>query len=83
MSGMSFGDAIWDMGCGCKVAREGWNGKGMFLFRITSWGFETDVEGVDDLDTDYFICMKTANNTLIPWFASQEDIHAEDWEVVQ
>lgn len=81
---MTFGEAIELMNKGKKVQRAGWNGKGMFLFQIAggAWGFETDVGGVDGIDTDSFVCMKTAANTLIPWLASQADILACDWQPV-
>ena len=66
---------------GKTVQRAGWNGKGMFLFQVAgnAWGFETDVSGVDEIDTDPFICMKTAGETLVPWLASQADVLATDW----
>ena len=82
---MKFGNALQKMAEGEKVCREGWNGKGMFLFKIAgdAWDFETDVAGVDEIDTDPFICMKTAGNTLIPWLASQADMSADDWQVVE
>jgi len=80
---MKFGKATQLMLEGKKVRREGWNGKGMFLFIVAgnSWDFETDVEGVDEIDTSAFICMKTADNKLVPWFASQTDMLAEDWQI--
>lgn len=79
---MNFGQAIEEMRGGSKVAREGWNGKGMFLFTIADWEFTTDVGGVEEIDTEAFVCMKTAGNTLIPWLASQADILAGDWCVI-
>ena len=80
---MNFGEAVKMMNAGHKVARDGWNGKGMFLFLVAgnSWNFECDIEGVDEIDTLPFICMKTADNKLIPWLASQTDVLAEDWLV--
>ena len=69
---------------GGKIQRQGWNSKGMFIFVIAgnAWGFETDVCGVDDIDTLPFYCMKKADNKLVPWVASQTDIFADDWIVV-
>ena len=71
------------MQCGGKAQRAGWNGKGMFLFSITEWEFATDVGGVDEIETLPFICMKTADNKLVPWLASQTDVLAEDWQAVE
>lgn len=79
---MKFGQATRLMLEGKKVQREGWNGKGMFLFTISggAWNFETDIDGVDDIETLAFICMKTADNKLVPWLASQTDVLADDWQ---
>lgn len=81
---MKFSEALSMMDKGYKVSRYGWNGKGMFLFLVTgnSWDFNTDVDGVEDLETSSFICMKSADNKLIPWLASQSDLLACDWNVI-
>lgn len=81
---MNFGDAINQMKFGDRVQRNGWNGKGMFIFTIAGqeWEFVTDIKGIDDIDTLPFICMKTADDKLVPWFASQTDVLAKDWEIV-
>ena len=81
---MSFSHALIEMRCGNRVSRYGWNGKGMFLFTISGdWEFTTDIEGVQDLPTMPFICMKTATNDLVPWLASQTDLLADDWGIVE
>lgn len=82
---MDYAGALAWMKFGCRVQREGWNGKGMFIFLIAgnAWDFETDVEGVDDKETLPFICMKTATNELVPWQASQTDVLATDWITVE
>ena len=85
---LSFGDAMQEMKCGNKVARGGWNGKGMFLFLIAGdcWYFDTDIEGVEgneDINTLPFVCMKTADNKLVPWLASQTDVISNDWVVIK
>lgn len=78
---MNFGQAIEAMNNGEMVRRSGWNGKGMFLFLIPiGWEFTCDIEGIEGVETEPFICMKTAGNKLIPWLASQADILADDWE---
>lgn len=81
---LTLGEAIEAMKSGDKVARVGWNGKGMFLFLIaeTAWGFATDVKGLDKITTCAFICMKTADNKLIPWLASQADALANDYVIL-
>ena len=80
-----FGWAVRAMSGGKKVSREGWNGKGMFIFLIAGecWEFTTDIEGVeDDKKTLPFFCMKTADDKLVPWLCSQTDAAADDWNIV-
>lgn len=79
------GAAIAALANGRKVSRSGWNGKGMFLFQIDggAWDFECDVAGVDGLRTLPFICMKTAGAGLVPWLASQSDVLAKDYVILE
>lgn len=78
---MTFGEAIQEIKAGRKVWREGWNGKGMYIFIVKdgAWDFDTRIKGIDEFEPQAFVCMKTAQNTLIPWLASQMDILSEDW----
>lgn len=87
---LSFGDAIIYLKLGKKVARKGWNGKGMWLCiaypnhtdGCDSSSIEFNKSFVDvGSSLDNFIVMKTAVNSLIPWLASQADTLAEDWEI--
>lgn len=81
---MNFGHALELLKRGEKVARKGWNGKGMFLFLATGKQFESDNLGdqLPEIVNDV-ICMKTAQNTIcIGWLVSQTDMLAEDWKIV-
>lgn len=86
---MTFGLAIEMMKKGKKVARKGWNGKGMFLFLAKSTDIETeaDLTSCENMHGDLVlpsIVMKTADNHFcVGWIASQADILAEDWGVVE
>ena len=73
-SKLSFGEAINILKSGGKVAREGWNGKGIYLEMQTP----TELSKM----TLPYLYMKTACNNLVPWLASQTDVLAMDWEVV-
>lgn len=83
---MNFGQAIEALKEGKKVARKGWNGKGMFLIYIFPYlndQYEvTEKEEIVGTLLPY-IAMKTADNGLVPWLASQTDMLAEDWELVE
>ena len=74
---------------GHKVSREGWNGKGMFVFLVPESEFKVNrppLLGIYDEGTDIkyqaHIDMRTADGTIVPWLASQSDLLSLDWEVV-
>ena len=90
---VDFGSAVYALKQGKKVARSGWNGKGMFLalvngsdadYHVNSRIFGTGEDGNSEkqmpiLDAIY---MKTANDELVPWLASQTDVLSEDWVII-
>jgi hypothetical protein len=89
---MNFGKAIESLKEGSRVGRSGWNGKGMFLYYVPAASypanrntFNTMVGVFPDDMVPYcaYIAMKTAQDNVVPWLASQTDILAEDWQVVQ
>ena len=85
---MAFGDALEAMKNGERVAREGWNGKDMYIFIACEPDFVTDADisafDNQDVETGDVICMKTAQNTFqLGWLASQADMLAEDWYIVE
>lgn len=71
MPQMDFGDAIRLLKQGRRVARAGWNGKGMWL--------ELQVPDVNSKMSLPYIYMKTADDKLVPWLASHTDVLGEDW----
>lgn len=82
---MKFGSAIENLEAGFKVARSGWNGKGMYLiyFSPVAHGFADAFEVCGEVKPLLpFIIMKTANDMYVPWLASQSDVLADDWENV-
>ncbi len=70
-----FGLALRLLAEGKRVTRPGWNGKGMWL--------ELQVPDAHSKMTLPYIFMKTADNHLVPWLASQTDILAKDWELAK
>jgi hypothetical protein len=82
--GMTFGLAIEAMKNGLKVARSGWNGKGIFIelqrpdehSKMTSPYIFIDTTG---LKTDN----PAAPKSRVPWLASQTDMLGEDWMVIE
>jgi hypothetical protein len=74
LGGLVFGDAIQYLKQGRKVARQGWNGKGMFL--------ELQVPDEHSKMSLPYIFMFTACKNRVPWLASQTDMLSSDWVVL-
>lgn len=70
-----FGWAIKQLQHGLKVARVGWNGRGMYL--------ALQLPDENSKMTLPYIYMKTVQGELVPWLASQTDVLSTDWIEVQ
>jgi len=73
--------------CGYKVARQGWNGKGMFLYYVPAANYPSSTKIAkecfgESVPYGAYIAMKTAQGNVVPWLASQTDVLARDWEIV-
>lgn len=86
-----FSEALNWLKQGEKVARKGWNGKGMYIFLDEGKTIPNDkmydkryiVEGTTETKLCSHINMKTADDSIvIGWLASQTDMLAEDWVIV-
>ena len=85
---LSFGDALVYLKNGEKLTRKGWNGKDMFIFLVPGSKFKVNrppllgiyPEGTE-INYQPHIDMKTADDSIVPWLASQTDMLAEDWEI--
>jgi hypothetical protein len=77
---MDFGDALVNLKAGKRVARKGWNGKGLWLELQ-----HPDTFSKMTLPYVYLNYPEDADNTpgaRVPWLASQTDMLCEDWVVV-
>lgn len=91
-NGFTFGIALELLMKGCKVAREGWNGKGMFVVyqkgypdgipcnkqTAQAWGMN---EG-DLFKCNPYLQIRCANGSHSMWVPSINDCLAEDWVLV-
>lgn len=68
---MNFGQALEAMKSGEQVARNGWNGKGMFVYLVPT---------TEKLNAHFII--KNVNHTKSTWVPSVNDCLAEDWYVL-
>ena len=92
---MTFGMAIEAMKQGMRVARRGWNGKGMYLWLLPAanvkaeWCKEPHLKALAEQNGGEVEClgsvrMKTADGKVLTgWFASQLDMLSEDWVIVE
>lgn len=111
-----FGGALTALKAGRKIARQGWNGKGMFVFMRPEDELSVDmivnkVKSLPDSVKKFFtakcawhekesrtkvspenikvkftayLCMYAADGSIVNgWLASQTDILAEDWQIVE
>ena len=83
---MTFSKALDVVKSGGRVAREGWNGQGMFIFLVPGSTFMVNrlpLLGIYPEGTEIryhgHIDMKTAQGYVVPWIASQADLLCNDW----
>lgn len=94
---MDIGETVRALKSGKRVARAGWNGKGMFLFLLPGGiipkaaihdpglrkVIDAEVPG-DTFEGLPSIRMFTADKKVLTgWLASQTDLLADDWQVVE
>lgn len=80
------GWAVKQMQNGARVARYGWNGKGMFIFLVPGSTFTVNrppLLGIYPEGTviSYLphVDMRTADGSIVPFLFSQTDVLAADW----
>lgn len=85
---MHFEDALYMLKGGQKIARDGWNGKGMFIYLVPADEYPARTKVAAQtfgpmVPYRAYIALKTVNNEVVPWVASQSDILADDWRVIE
>jgi hypothetical protein len=86
------GWAVKELQDGRRVARQGWNGKDMYLFLVPGSTFTVEADRPmgkacpeligKEVDYHAHVDMKTAQGYVVPWLCSQSDLLATDWENV-
>lgn len=71
----SFEAALTHLKAGSRVTREGWNGRGQYL--------ELQRPDAHSKMTLPYIYIRTVQLDLVPWLASQTDLLANDWGVIE
>ena len=72
IGGYDFSDALRYLKRGCKVARKGWNGKGLFIQK----------EQIDGIQS-FFTITDTKTGRKNTWVPSISDLFGEDWVFVE
>ena len=85
--GMTFGIALELLKKGCKVAREGWNGKGQYIQLATGISYKLGAGKIvncthEDIGNKAIAFVGTSG-VQMGWLASQADMLAEDWVVIE
>ena len=81
---MDFGSAIKLLKEGKRVQRNGWNGKGIYIEMQ-----KPDEHSKMTLPYIYIVTNGLVTNNpdapkgVVPWLASQTDMLAEDWKIVE
>ena len=88
-SGMPFGLAVEAMKMGKKVARQGWNGSGMFAYLVQGSQFTVNrapLLGIypEGTEINYrpHIDLRMADGSIATWAPSGSDALADDWYIV-
>lgn len=85
--GMNFGLAIEAAKMGKKISRQGWNGKGQYVelghsFQYDTYGDERTTVHHDDIGSMALVFVGTRGRQ-VGWLASQSDMLADDWMILE
>ena len=87
--GLTFGLALEMLKKGAKVARLGWNGKGMFVYCVPPASYPVQTGAAKShfgegsmVPYNAYFAIKNVDNTVSTWVPSINDCLAEDWQVV-
>ena len=92
---INFGEAIEALKRGQRVTRPGWNGRGMYLWLMPAtkvkaeWCREFHLKALaeangGEIEALGSIRMMTADKKVLTgWLASQTDMLAEDWQILE
>lgn len=87
--GLTFGIALEALQRGCKLARSGWNGKGMFVYYVPANAYPVQTGAAKShfgegslVPYNAYFAIKNVNETVSTWVPSVNDVLAEDWAIV-
>ena len=86
--GLSFGLAVEAAKMGHKIARAGWNGKDQYVELGVNFSYEIPYSGEEhsahhlDMGSQALVFVGTKGRQ-VGWLASQADMLADDWRIVE
>lgn len=89
--GVPFSMALESLQVGRRITRQGWNGKGMYLYLVGEGRYPPSTvagrkiaEHHKDGLVPYrpYIAMFTVDQDVVPWVASQSDLLMDDWLIL-
>ncbi|MCA8017750.1 DUF2829 domain-containing protein [Burkholderia metallica] len=88
--GLTFGHVLELLKQGKRVARAGWNGKGMFVYLVPAASYPVQTGAAKEhfgegslVPYNAYLALKGVNDTVSTWVPSVSDCLAEDWYVVE
>lgn len=83
---MDFGQAIQKLKTGMKVQRKGWNGKNQYIELATNISYKNTKGEIINAEHEAIgnraIAFIGTSGVQLGWLASQADMLAEDWRIV-
>ena len=86
---MDFSEALTQIKKGMRLAREGWNGKGLFIFLVNGSRFTVNREPLlsilgEGTEVSYnpHIDVRRTDGSISTWSPSNDDVLADDWVLV-
>ena len=84
---MKFGEAIEKCKEGARIQREGWNGKAQYVELAACISYKNAEGKIVNVNHDAIgnnaLAFVGTSGVQIGWLASQADMLAEDWRVVE
>ena len=81
---MDFGFALNELKAGKKCRRAGWNGKGIYVeLQKPDENSKMTMPYIYIVTTGLVTDNPAAPKGVVPWLASQTDLLAEDWQVIE
>lgn len=84
---MDFGKAIQLLKEGKRVARQGWNGKNQYIELATNISYKNAKQEIINAEHEAIgnkaIAFVGTSGIQLGWLASQADMLAEDWTIVE